>query len=392
MTTDALALLAAVALLAGNAFFVGAEFALISARRDRLETLAAAAGRTAGRARPDRAARLRASCPGCSRRPSSRITVCSLLLGRLGEPAVAHLRGAAARRWSGCRRPPRRRSAFAVALLLVVVAHMLLGEMVPRNIAIAGPERAAMLLVPAVPAVHHRGAPGRLRCSTGSPRRRAAAPAGPASRRAGGRVHLRRARRDDRRVAAGGPARRRRVRPAHPHPHGRRRHGLPTSSSPETSWCRCRPQPRVGDVTAAVAATGFSRFPVRSPGDDATWIGYLHVKDVLDLLDRADGADAAPVPPQRVRGLPEVADARPARRRRRRPARLPRPPRPRRRPRRHAPSASSPSRTWSRSFVGTVRDATHRQGVTGRCVRVGRVAVDRSPTEVVDRLTSTRRG
>ena len=35
-----------------------------------------------------------------------------------------------------------------MSLLLVVVAHMLLGEMVPRQIAIAGPERAAMLLVP----------------------------------------------------------------------------------------------------------------------------------------------------------------------------------------------------------------------------------------------------
>ena len=38
--------------------------------------------------------------------------------------------------------------ALVVALLLVVVAHMLLGEMVPRNIALAGPEQAAMLLVP----------------------------------------------------------------------------------------------------------------------------------------------------------------------------------------------------------------------------------------------------
>ena len=46
-------------------------------------------------------------------------------------------------------------------------------------------------------------------------------------------------------------------------------------------------QPRVGDVTAAVAATGFSRFPVRSAAGDS-WLGYLHVKDVLDLVD--DGA------------------------------------------------------------------------------------------------------
>ena len=46
-----LAVFSAVLLLAGNAFFVGAEFALISARRDRLDTLAAGSGRTALAAR-----------------------------------------------------------------------------------------------------------------------------------------------------------------------------------------------------------------------------------------------------------------------------------------------------------------------------------------------------
>ena len=38
--------------------------------------------------------------------------------------------------------------AFTISLVVVVVAHMVLGEMVPKNIAIAGPERTAIWLVP----------------------------------------------------------------------------------------------------------------------------------------------------------------------------------------------------------------------------------------------------
>ena len=67
MGSDLLALLAAVALLGANAFFVGAEFALISARRDRLEAMADAGigGARAPRCGPA------PTCPGCSPRPSS---------------------------------------------------------------------------------------------------------------------------------------------------------------------------------------------------------------------------------------------------------------------------------------------------------------------------------
>jgi CBS domain containing-hemolysin-like protein len=84
-----LALLSAVLLLAGNAFFVGAEFALISARRDRLETLAAGTGRTALAART--VLRATGRLPQMLAASQLAITVFSLLLGRLGEPAVARL-------------------------------------------------------------------------------------------------------------------------------------------------------------------------------------------------------------------------------------------------------------------------------------------------------------
>jgi len=143
--TELLALFTAVLLLAGNAFFVGAEFALISARRDRLDTLAAGTGRTALAART--VLRANGRLPQMLAASQLAITVFSLLLGRLGEPAVARLleRPIALVGLPGAAVAP---VALVVALLLVVVAHMLLGEMVPRNIALAGPERAAMLLVP----------------------------------------------------------------------------------------------------------------------------------------------------------------------------------------------------------------------------------------------------
>jgi CBS domain containing-hemolysin-like protein len=63
-------------------------------------------------------------------------------------------------------------------------------------------------------------------------------------------------------------------------------------------------QPTVGEVAAAVEQTGFSRFPLRA---DGRLIGYLHVKDILDVVDDP----AATVPASRFRGLPEIpADAR----------------------------------------------------------------------------------
>src|SRR4051794_13007917 len=83
---DFLSVVLTVLLLAANAFFVGAEFALISARRDRLETLAEQGKHSA-------VAVIRAgeNLPLMLAGAQLGITVCSILLGRVGEPAVAHL-------------------------------------------------------------------------------------------------------------------------------------------------------------------------------------------------------------------------------------------------------------------------------------------------------------
>jgi CBS domain containing-hemolysin-like protein len=129
-------------LLAANAFFVGAEFALISARRDRLEALA-----EQGKHRAVTVIRAGENLPVMLAGAQLGITICSILLGRVGEPAVAHL----LEKPFGLIGIPDtvlHTVSFVIAITIVVVLHVLLGEMVPKNIALAGPESAAMLLVP----------------------------------------------------------------------------------------------------------------------------------------------------------------------------------------------------------------------------------------------------
>ncbi len=142
--SDAVAIWLALALLAGNAFFVGAEFSLVSARRTQIEPRAAEgswAARITVRAMDNVSLMMAGAQLG--------ITMCSLGLGALGEPAVAHQleKPLAA---IGITGPWLHGIAFTVALVIVVALHMVLGEMVPKNIAIATPERSAIILGPAM--------------------------------------------------------------------------------------------------------------------------------------------------------------------------------------------------------------------------------------------------
>ena len=132
----------ALVFLAGNALFVGAQFALITARRDQIEPLAGAGNR---RARVT-AAQMRA-LPNMLAGSQLGIAVCSLGLGAVAEPAFAHLLEAgfdAASLPKSVLHP----AAFVVALAFVSFCHMVLGEMVPKNLALAGPIRAALWLGP----------------------------------------------------------------------------------------------------------------------------------------------------------------------------------------------------------------------------------------------------
>jgi CBS domain containing-hemolysin-like protein len=134
--------LLAVVLLAFNAFFVGAEFALLSARRSQIEPRAQAGSRAA---RTTLAAMEQVSLVMAGAQLG--ITVCSLGLGAVGEPAVAHLLEPllhALHVPEAALHP----ISFVVALTIVVYLHVVLGEMVPKNIALAGADRAALVLSP----------------------------------------------------------------------------------------------------------------------------------------------------------------------------------------------------------------------------------------------------
>lgn len=140
--SDAVAILVLMLLLLGNAFFVGAEFAMVSARRDQLEPRAAEGSRSARSALKgieDVSTSLAATQLG--------ITACSLLIGAVGEPALAHMIEPLfeAIGIPGFLVHP---IALVIALLVVTFLHMVIGEMVPKNIAIAQPAASALLLGP----------------------------------------------------------------------------------------------------------------------------------------------------------------------------------------------------------------------------------------------------
>ena len=133
------AILLGLVLLLGNAFFVGAEFALVSARRTQLEPRAEQGSRLA---RSALAAMEQVSLVMAGAQFG--ITVCSLGLGAVAEPALADLLEPAADA-VGLPHGAVHPIAFTVALALVVYLHVVLGEMVPKNLALAGPERAALV-------------------------------------------------------------------------------------------------------------------------------------------------------------------------------------------------------------------------------------------------------
>ncbi len=132
----------AVLLLAANAFFVGAEFAIISARRSSIEPLARAGNRRAATVLwAMEHVSLMLACAQLG------ITVCSTSLGVVAEPAIAHLIEAPLESW-GVSEQMTHIVAFVVALAIVVYLHVVLGEMVPKNLAVAGPERAVLWFGP----------------------------------------------------------------------------------------------------------------------------------------------------------------------------------------------------------------------------------------------------
>jgi len=144
----AVQLLIALATLVVNAFFVGAEFALISVRRSQIEQYLE--GGAKGAQGDRRAKSVLWGLQHVSALMAAAqlgITLCTLILGVVAEPAIAHLLEPAFHA-VGVPEGAGHAVSFVIALAAATYLHMLLGEMVPKNIALAEPVRSALLLGP----------------------------------------------------------------------------------------------------------------------------------------------------------------------------------------------------------------------------------------------------
>lgn len=279
-----------------NAFFVGAEFAMISVRRSQVEPRAEAGDRRARRVLwglEHLSPLLAAAQLG--------ITVCTLVLGIVAEPAIADLLEPLFHA-TGVPHGAVHPVSFVIALALATYLHMLFGELVPKNIAVADPVRSALVLGPPLVALTRFGRPlifavnglanGALRLLRVEPRSEVAA--------VSSHDEL------SRMVVDAGAAGLLDERAAE-----RLRDALELGQRPVGGIVL--PPDRVVRAPLGITAEGlealsarhgFSRFPVAD--EDGRVLGYLHVKDALDAYPRS-----APFPRSALRNITRVGAATP---------------------------------------------------------------------------------
>jgi CBS domain containing-hemolysin-like protein len=264
-------------LLALNALFVAAEFALISARRTQMEPRVAAGSRTARLAlmAMENISQVMAAA-------QLGITMCSLGLGAVGEPAIAHLFEPMFT-WVSMPEGLVHPVSFVIAMSIVVFAHVVLGEMVPKNLALVGPDRAALILGPFMLAVVavlkpfvvvlNSIASGIVRLFRIEPRDEVASTFS----------------HDE---VAGLVEESRREGLLDDDEYGLVSGALDFYAGtvalvllPRSGLVTIPPSSTPIEVEKACAKTGFSRFPVADEDGDIT--GYLHIKDVLETDDDA---------------------------------------------------------------------------------------------------------
>lgn len=277
------ALALALLLLGLNAFFVCAEFALISARRSVIEPQAEAGGR---RARVTLAAMERVSLMmACAQLG---ITVCSLGLGYLGEPAVAHLLEPLFEA-IGLPDSLLHPLSLVIALLLVGYLHVVIGEMVPKNIALARPDRAALTLGPPLsllarminPVIWLLNAIANLSLRAVGVEPKQEVTSAFTRDEVAGLVE------ESRREGLIDPSERRLLVGALTFEERDVRSVLLPMDRLET----VPPDVTPAEVEEMASRTGFSRFPVREDGDLR---GYLHLKDALEFKDAHRNRPIAP--------------------------------------------------------------------------------------------------
>ena len=290
--------LIALVLLLLNAFFVGAEFAVISARRSAIEPLAHAGSKPAKIviSAMERVSLMLATA-------QLGITLASLGLGAVGEPALAHLLEVP---FAAVGVPEHllHPIAFALALLIVVYLHVVLGEMIPKNIALAGPDRTALWLVPALVLCAKLLGPfvialnalanGILRLIRVQPKDEVAS----AFTREQVQAMVEEAADEglldakEKALLAGALS--------------FDEDTVADALIPLAKVATARlGQPR-GEIEALAAQTGYSRLPVVASDADAAYLGYVHLKDVITVDPAALGDELRR---DVVRPLPAVCDA-----------------------------------------------------------------------------------
>jgi putative hemolysin len=127
-------------LVLANAFFVASEFALVSVRKTRIDQLVAEGNRTAAvvqRAIRDLDRYIAATQVG--------ITIASLMLGGFGErtlePILSFLFAWTPEEWRGFTRAAL---VAGIAYFIMTALHVIIGELMPKSIALQRPERTAL--------------------------------------------------------------------------------------------------------------------------------------------------------------------------------------------------------------------------------------------------------
>src|SRR5438874_1928568 len=163
-------MIAVLALVAINGFFVAAEFALVAARRSKLDEMIARGDR--------RAKTVQTALQHLDRYIAGTqlgITIASLALGWIGEPVLAHIFDQLFRTIGLNPSPTATHvAAVPVAFFLLTFFHIVLGELAPKSIALASPEKTAKAV--ATPLMVFSRFPGRRRRSI--PRQGSLAPFG----------------------------------------------------------------------------------------------------------------------------------------------------------------------------------------------------------------------
>ena len=279
-----LQLIFAALLVLANGFFVGAEFALVSVRRSQIEPL--------GTARARQVLHGLECLPEMMAAAQFGITVCSLTLGAVAEPMVAHLLEPVFA-WIHLPHAMIHPLGYVIALATVVFFHLVIGEMDPKNLAMAAPEKAALWLSPGLVAFARLCRPvtaalgacaqGVLRLFRVEPKDEVEA--------VFTSEQLNRLVEDAGQAGLLDPEEQERLEDA-----------LELGSRPVTdvllgreSLITVSPSVTPGEIVALTARTGYSRFPVAA--EKGAFMGYLHVKDVLDLVLDAEDSDRA-VPQQ----------------------------------------------------------------------------------------------